>query len=123
MESSLRLKNLQKKRRSWRVRKKLRGSATAPSLCVVKTNKHIYVQLIDDEQGRTLASVSTIARAMRDQNCVTKNKDSARKLGLQIAEQSKELQVSRAIFDRGPSKYHGIIAMVAEGAREGGLQF
>ncbi|WP_349821277.1 50S ribosomal protein L18 [Chlamydia abortus] len=123
MENSLFKKSEKKVRRALRVRKVLRGSSLKPRLSVVKTNKHIYVQLIDDSIGKTLASVSTIAKSSKAAGLVKKNQGVAKTLGVQIAEIGKSLQVDRVVFDRGPFKYHGIIAMVADGAREGGLQF
>lgn len=123
MESSLAQKNLKKDRRSLRVRKKLRGTSVKPRLCVVKTNKHIYVQLIDDEGRCTLAAVSTMSKSLKNTPQAKKNKDTAKYLGEKIAELGKTLSLEDVVFDRGPFKYHGIIAMVAEGARQGGLQF
>ncbi|ANH78433.1 50S ribosomal protein L18 [Candidatus Chlamydia sanziniae] len=123
MESSLYKKSLRKRRRALRVRKILRGCSLKPRLSVVKTNKHIYIQLIDDAIGKTLASVSTLSKLSRDEGLTKKNQEVAKILGMKIAELGKNLQVDRVIFDRGPFKYHGIVAMVAEGAREGGLQF
>lgn len=123
MESSLVKERLMKYRRSLRVRKKVRGSLQKPRLCVVKTNKNIYVQLIDDESGRVLASISTIAKTVNKTAYSKKNKESAKFLGIKIAELGKALEVDQVVFDRGPFKYHGVIAMVADGAREGGLLF
>ncbi|QXE27456.1 50S ribosomal protein L18 [Chlamydia buteonis] len=123
MENSLFKKSEKKVRRALRVRKVLRGSSLKPRLSVVKTNKHIYVQLIDDSIGKTLASVSTMAKSNKAAGLIKKNQGVAKALGVQIAEIGKSLQVDRVVFDRGPFKYHGIIAMVADGAREGGLQF
>ncbi|CRI33149.1 50S ribosomal protein L18 [Chlamydia pneumoniae] len=123
MESSLCKKSLMKRRRALRVRKVLKGSPTKPRLSVVKTNKHIYVQLIDDSIGKTLASVSTLSKLNKSQGLTKKNQEVAKVLGTQIAELGKNLQLDRVVFDRGPFKYHGIVSMVADGAREGGLQF
>lgn len=123
MESSLIKERLMKRRRSLRVRKTVRGDSQKPRLCVVKTNKNIYVQLIDDEKGKILAAISTIAKTVRTTAHSKKNKESAKFLGLKIAEMGKVLEVDRVVFDRGPFKYHGVIAMVANGAREGGLLF
>ncbi|MEF9496701.1 50S ribosomal protein L18 [Chlamydia sp. 04-14] len=123
MENSLFKKSEKKVRRALRVRKVLRGSSLKPRLSVVKTNKHIYVQLIDDSIGKTLASVSTMAKSSKASGLIKKNQDVAKTLGTKIAEIGKSLQVDRVVFDRGPFKYHGVIAMVADGAREGGLQF
>lgn len=106
-----------------RVRKKLRGSLLRPRLCVVKTNKHVYVQLIDDDEGRTLAAISTRSKSVKDTSYTQKNKETAKYLGGQIAALGKALNLEGIVFDRGPFKYHGIVAMVAQGARECGLQF
>lgn len=123
MESSLFKKSEKKLRRALRVRKILRGSSSKPRLSVVKTNKHIYVQLIDDSVGKTLASVSTMAKSSQAAGLNKKNQDVAKMLGAKIAELGKSLQIGRVVFDRGAFKYHGVVAMVADGAREGGLQF
>lgn len=117
------LKNVQKKhKRALRVRNKLRGSAEKPRLCVVKTNMHIQVQMIDDEKGATMASISTNSKELQGTPYTKKNKASAKVLGEKIAEKAKALGVEQLIFDRGPHKYHGILAEVATGLREKGLQ-
>lgn len=110
-------------RRAFRVRKHVRGTAAKPRMCVVKTNKHIQVQLIDDERGVTLASISTKAKELQKTPFCKKNKASAKVLGEKMAEKAKVLGVEKIVFDRGPFKYHGILAEVAGAAREGGLQF
>ncbi len=123
MENSLFKKTAKKARRALRVRKFLKGSSSKPRLSVVKTNKHIYVQLIDDTLGKTLASISTVSKSGKSAGLIVKNQEVAKGLGNKIAELGKSLQIEQVVFDRGPFKYHGIIAMVADGAREGGLQF
>lgn len=110
-------------KRTLRVRKHLRGSNVKPRLCVIKTNKHIQVQIIDDETGRTLGATSTFAAEFRETEFNKKNIPSARKLGEKIAEIAKEQNIKELVFDRGCSKYHGILAALADAAREGGLQF
>lgn len=110
-------------RRALRVRKHLRGNGSKPRLCVVKSNCHIQVQLIDDETGKTLGGTATFAKEFRNTEFNRKNKESARKLGEHIAEIAKSKNIKEVIFDRGPFKYHGILAELAEGARAGGLQF
>jgi large subunit ribosomal protein L18 len=109
-------------KRTLRVRKKLRGTAEKPRMCVVKSNKHIQVQLIDDEQGITLGSVATTAPEFRNTEFSKKNKASAAKLGGKIAEIAKEKNINQVVFDRGPFKYHGVLAALANSAREAGLQ-
>jgi len=110
-------------KRALRVRKHLRGTSTKPRLCVVKSNCHIQAQLIDDESGQTLAGISTFAKEFRQTEFNKKNKASARKLGEHIAEIAKSKNIKEVVFDRGPFKYHGILAELADAARAGGLQF
>jgi large subunit ribosomal protein L18 len=109
--------------RAMRVRKKLRGTSARPRLSVFKSNKHIQAQLVDDENGRTLGTVATFSKEFRDTEFSKKNKASATKLGEKIAEIAKKNDVTEVIFDRGPFKYHGILAALADGARAAGLQF
>lgn len=110
-------------KRALRVRKRLRGCSEKPRLCVVKTNKHIQAQLIDDESGKTLGSVATFTKEFRGTEFNKKNKVSAKKLGEHIAEIAKSKNIKEVIFDRGPFKYHGILAELADAARASGLQF
>lgn len=110
-------------RRALRVRKHLRGTAARPRLCVVKSNAHIQAQLIDDEAGHTLGSVATFSKALKGTEFARRNKSAARHLGEQIAQIAKEKNIKEVVFDRGPFKYHGILAALADAAREAGLQF
>lgn len=112
-----------REKRALRVRKHLRGSSEKPRLSVVKSNLHIQVQIIDDETGKTLASTSTYSKEFRNTEFNKKNKASARKLGEQIAEIAKSKNIKEVVFDRGPFKYHGILAELANAARSNGLQF
>lgn len=123
MRSILIKKEKVRKNRTFRVRKKLQGTSLRPRLCVVKSNKHIHAQLIDDEAGTTLGTVATFAKEFQGTEFAKKNKASATKLGEKIAEIAKQHNVSQVIFDRGPFKYHGILAALADGARAAGLQF
>ena len=115
----------QKKRlkRIMRVRKHLRGNSNRPRLCVVKSNRHIEVQLIDDEMGRTIASTSTRSKEFRNTEYNKKNKDAARVLGDKIAELALKANIKQVIFDRGPHKFHGILAELANAAQGAGLKF
>lgn len=115
--------HLRRNRRALRVRKSLRGTPEKPRLSVVKSNKHIQVQLIDDESGVTLGHVATFAKQLRETEFCCKNKSSARKLGELIAEMAKAKNIKEVVFDRGPFKYHGILAELADAARAAGLQF
>lgn len=122
MEKSQLHRNRVRKNRAMRVRKRLRGSQDKPRLSVYKSGKHLYVQVINDEQGVTLVSTSTLSKDFRQSDYNRKNLDSAKQLGLKIAGLAKKENVTTVVFDRGRFKYHGVIAAVADGAREGGLQ-
>lgn len=123
MEKSLIKSGVTRCRRAYRVRKKVRGDAQKPRMCVVKTNKHIQIQLIDDEKGHTLVSYSTNSKELKKTEFCKKSKVSAELLGKKIAETAKSFGIQRVVFDRGPFKYHGILAVAADAARAGGLQF
>lgn len=110
-------------KRKMRVRKKFKGSSVRPRLCVTKSNKHIQVQLIDDEKGITLGSISTFSKDYKGTELGKKSKESAKKLGQTIAIKAMDLGVKEVIFDRGPFKYHGVLAALADSAREAGLKF
>lgn len=120
--SVVRMNKLRSKRRA-SVRNKLRGTGLRPRMCVVKSNKHIAVQLIDDEKAVTLGSTATFSKEFKSTEFNKKNKESAKKLGQRIAEIAKEKNITEVIFDRGCSKYHGVLAELANAAREAGLKF
>ena len=108
-----------RKRRHVRVRKKVTGSASRPRLAVHRSARHIFAQLIDDSAGHTLASASTLEASIRD---VTGDKKArAHQVGQLLASRAKEAGISAAVFDRGGYAYHGRVAALADGAREGGL--
>ncbi len=115
--------NGQRQRRQWRVRKAVRGTAERPRLHVQRTLKHVACQLIDDEAGKTLVSVSTRDKAVRDQFKSGDNCDAASKVGKLAAEKAVAAGITKVCFDRGAYKYHGRVAALANAAREGGLQF
>jgi large subunit ribosomal protein L18 len=107
-------------RRHLRVRKKIQGSAERPRLVVTKSTRHMSAQIIDDVAGRTLVSASTLDATLRtDEGDKTAK---ARKVGEMLAERAKEAGISAVVFDRAGHRYHGRIAALADGAREGGLQ-
>lgn len=116
-------KHIMRKKRSMRVRQHVRGTSEKPRLCVMKSNRHVQVQLIDDEAGETLGAAATFSKEFKNSEFAQKNKASARKLGEKIAEIAKSKNIKSVIFDRGPFKYHGILAELADAARAGGLQF
>ena len=109
-----------RQRRKVRVRKKISGSGTKPRLSVFRSAKHIYAQLINDEEGKTLASISTRAKG----NGATGNKsEKAKMMGLKLGAVCKEKNISSVVFDRNGYRYHGRVKALADGARETGLQF
>lgn len=112
-----------KKKRALRVRSKIYGTVERPRMCVVKSNKHVSVQLIDDARGMTLAHASTDTKELRSTEWNRKNKASARVVGEMIAKKAKALGIQAVIFDRGSAKYHGVLAELANAVREQGLQF
>jgi large subunit ribosomal protein L18 len=109
-------------RRHRRVRKKVHGTAARPRLAVFRSNKHLSVQLIDDEAGRTLAAVSTVEADLRGAGTGS-SVEAATRVGTLIAERAKAVGVTTVVFDRGGFAYHGRIAAVAAAAREAGLEF
>jgi large subunit ribosomal protein L18 len=106
-------------RRHRRVRKKVSGTAERPRLAVFRSSKHIYVQAIDDLNGRTLVSASTMEKDLRGGTTATT--EAAKKVGKLLGERAQEAGITTVVFDRGGFKYHGRVAAVAEGARESGL--
>ena len=113
----------QRKRRKFRVRKRLHGTPERPRLCVFRSHNHIYVQLVDDQAGKTLAAASTAEPDLKSQVSYGGNKDAAQAVGRTLAERAMAAGVKQVCFDRGPLKYHGRVAALADAAREAGLQF
>lgn len=116
-------RNVRRRRRMLRVRKQVRGTAEKPRLSVFKSNMHIFAQLIDDDKGFTIASAGTVMKDFREKKLGRRSKDAAQLVGVKLAEAAKQMNVSCAVFDRGFNKYHGLLAAVADAARETGLQF
>lgn len=123
MINEMKKRNVKRTRRAFRVRKHVRGTSEKPRLSVFKSNKHVFAQLIDDEKGVTLASAGTVTKQLRDKKFVKRSKEAARQVGILIAEAAKQKNILNVVFDRGFNKYHGLLAEVATGARETGLQF
>jgi large subunit ribosomal protein L18 len=113
----------QRQRRRFRVRRSIRGTADRPRLTVFRTHKHIYAQVVDDSTGRTLASASSMDKAIRDGLGFGGNKQAAEAIGKAVAERAKAAGVSQVCFDRGSFRYHGRVAALADAARAAGLQF
>ena len=106
-------------RRQKRSRRKLRATSSKLRLSVFKSNKNLYLQIIDDTLGQTLVSFSTLEKGF--EKC--KNKVMAKKAGLEIAKRAKEKGIATVVFDRGGYQYHGKVKEIADAAREGGLIF
>ena len=113
-------RTLQRRRRHLRVRKKVLGTAERPRLVVTRSNRHVFVQVIDDDKGHTLVSASTMEADLRADTGDKTAK--SRKVGELIARRALDAGITSVVFDRGGNKYHGRIAAVADGAREGGLE-
>ncbi|MBS4175695.1 50S ribosomal protein L18 [Bacillus sp. FJAT-49736] len=114
-------KNQVRKKRHARVRAKLSGTTARPRLNVYRSNKNIYAQLIDDSQGVTLASASTLEKELNLESA--SNVDAAKKVGELIAKRAVEKGFTSVVFDRGGYLYHGRIKALADAARENGLEF
>ena len=110
-------------RRHTRVRKNLTGSGQRPRLNVFRSLSGIYAQVIDDQAGRTLASASTVDRDLREKVKGLKKSEQAKLIGKTVAERAKSKGIESVVFDRGGYRYSGRIKALADGAREGGLQF
>lgn len=111
-------KILHKKSRQQRVRAKIGGTPERPRLCVFRSNVYIYAQLIDDVNGKTIVSASDL-----DVKSKAKKTERAKEVGQLLAKKAKEKNISEVVFDRAGYKYHGRVAALAEGARDGGLKF
>jgi len=112
-----------RRRRKLRFMKKIRGTSDRPRLCVYRSNKHIYAQIVDDQETRTLASVSTLSKelaSLADKRATT---EAARKVGELIARKARERNIQKVVFDRNGFLYHGRVRAVADAAREAGLEF
>jgi large subunit ribosomal protein L18 len=106
-----------------RIRRHLKGTAERPRLSVFRSGKHTYAQVVSDTSGQTLLSVSTLSADLREKLPKTANVNAAKEVGLAAARKCLEKGIKRVIFDRNGFLYHGRIRAVAEGAREGGLEF
>ena len=112
-------KNVARSRRHLRVRKRVSGTTSRPRLVVTRSSRHVFVQVVDDVVGKTLASASTMEADLRgfDGDKTAK----ARKVGELVGERAKAAGVEAVVFDRGGNRYHGRVAAIADGAREAGL--
>lgn len=111
-------RNNVRKARHERVRSKIFGTSECPRLNVFRSNSNIYVQIIDDENMKTLVSTSSLELKLKENNI-----DTAKKVGAEIAKKAKTAKITEVVFDRGGYKYHGKVLALAEAARENGLKF
>ena len=109
--------------RQARVRKKVRGTDERPRVCVFRSNKHIYAQVISDDRGIVLAAVSTLSGDLVGSANKSKGKDAAKQVGLALAKICKEKKIDRLVFDRNGFLFHGRVKAIADGIREGGIDF
>lgn len=116
-------KNTVRQRRHARVRKHISGTAETPRLNVYRSLNHIYVQIIDDVKGVTLASASTMEKAIKEKIADMTKTEAAKVVGTAVAERAKEKGIETVVFDRGGYLYTGRVKAVADGAREAGLKF
>ncbi len=113
-----------RKKRQYRIRRKLHGTADRPRLSVFRSHQHIYAQVIDDNQQHTLVSASTVDRNLRQTlNAATRTCEASAEVGKVVAQRALEQGIEQVVFDRGGNKYHGRIRSLAEAAREAGLNF
>ncbi len=115
----LQVKQARQKRRKMRIRRKIRGTAGRPRISVFKSNRHLYVQAIDDASGVTLVSASSYGGETKG---LKPRLPDAEKLGAALGEKMKSKQISEAVFDRNGSLYHGVVKAIADGARKAGIR-
>ena len=113
-------RKMERARRHLRVRRKISGTQDRPRLCVYRSNKNIYVQIIDDVAGNTLVQASTLDKEVKTKHS---NKEAAKEVGSLIAKRALEKNIKSVVFDRGGYIYHGVVKELADAAREGGLNF
>jgi large subunit ribosomal protein L18 len=120
---SLNLRKQARLKRKKRIRKKVFGSGQRPRLCVFRSAKHIYAQVIDDTQGKTLAAASSLENAVKKSSDINNKKSAANLVGKLAAERTLEKGIKKIVFDRNGFLYHGRVKAVSDGAREAGLEF
>ncbi|MBI2883727.1 MAG: 50S ribosomal protein L18 [Candidatus Methylomirabilis oxyfera] len=109
-------------RRHRRIRKRVTGSAACPRLCVFRSARHIYAQIVDDEQGKTLAAASTLSREIRERGKMESKTAAARAVGELLATKALAADIARVVFDRGGFKFHGRVKALAIGLGEKGVK-
>ena len=113
--------NKQKRRRGFHVRNRVKRDSIRPRMSVFRSHKHLYAQIIDDEDGRTLVAASTVDKELRDEIAYGGNKDAAAAVGKALAGRALQAGITAVAFDRREYKYHGRVAALADAAREAGL--
>lgn len=113
-------RKFERDRRHARVRRKISGTPECPRLCMYRSNTNIYAQIIDDVNGNTLVSASTMDKEVKTKHA---NKEAAKEVGALIAKRAKDKRIVDVVFDRSGYRYHGVVKELAESARQGGLNF
>ncbi len=113
-------RKLTRERRHIRVRRKISGTTECPRLCVYRSNKNLFVQIVDDVKQTTLVSASTLDKEVKTKHA---NKEAAKEVGALIAKRALEKNIKNVVYDRGGYVYHGVVKELAEAAREAGLEF
>ena len=116
-------KAVARERRKKRFAKKIRGTPERPRLCIYRSNKHIFAQIIDDHSASTLASASTVSKEFSATQKKTGNREAAKTVGEILAKKAREKNIVKVVFDRNGFLFHGRVQALADGAREGGLEF
>jgi len=116
-------KNEARLKRHMRIRRRMQGSPEKPRLCVYRSNKHIYAQIVDDSKAHTLVAASSLDNELTDKLNKTWDRNSAQAVGELIAKRALSKDINAVVFDRGGYIYHGRVAAVAEAARQAGLEF
>jgi large subunit ribosomal protein L18 len=109
--------------RKERIRRRVFGTAERPRLTVFRSARHIYAQVINDTDGKTLLGLSTLTKELRDAVAKLKKRDAAGRVGEELAKRCKALSIEQVVFDRNGYEYHGRVSALADGARKGGLKF
>lgn len=122
-KDSVTLKKLAKARKRKRIKKKIKGTIERPRVCIFKSNRHMYAQVIDDNEGRIIASASTLEKEIKAKIKNTKNTEASKILGEILAKRLKQKKLENIVFDRGTCPYHGRIKTLAEAMRNEGLTF
>ena len=113
-------RKFERNRRHIRVRRRISGTAECPRLCIYRSNKNLFVQVVDDVAGKTLAQASTLDKEVKTKHA---NKEAAKEVGTLIAKRALDKKITTVVYDRGGYIYHGVVKELAEAAREAGLKF